>query len=100
MILEQVPIHLYTKDLFFHSYFLPNSEKYDSFISHKQDFHRNLIHHASNLETNFLSGESASISNEVLKIRLKNQSFIILIKLALDRRACHFDSNGVDDTQI
>jgi len=39
-------------------------------------------------------------SDQVLKIMLKNQSAIILLNLASDRRVHHFDSNGVNKTQI
>lgn len=38
-------------------------------------------------------------SNQVLKIRLKNKSSIILLSLASIERAHHYDSNGVNDTQ-
>lgn len=39
-------------------------------------------------------------TNQVLKIKLKNQSVRILINLVSDRRAYHSNSNGANDTQI
>ena len=39
-------------------------------------------------------------SDQVLKIRLKNQSVRILINLASNRRARHFESNSVNKTKI